>query len=69
MFLTKQGASSRALPKHKERAVLPEKPEPEPELVEKEPCQRGQDVALLFNMDMTGNLSIHYSFLGIRNVV
>jgi hypothetical protein len=41
MFLTKQGASSRALPKHKERAVLPEKPEPELELVEKEPYQRG----------------------------
>jgi hypothetical protein len=41
MFLTKQGASSRALPKHKERAVLLEKPEPELELVEKEPYQRG----------------------------
>jgi hypothetical protein len=39
MFLTKQGAPSRALPKHKERAVLPEKPELE--LVEKVPYQRG----------------------------
>jgi hypothetical protein len=41
MFLTKQGAPFRALPKHKERAVVPEKPEPELELVEKEPYQRG----------------------------
>jgi hypothetical protein len=40
MFLTKQGAPSRTLPNHKERAVLLEKPEPELELVEKEPYQR-----------------------------
>jgi hypothetical protein len=53
MFLTKQCASSRALPKHKERAVLPEKPEPELELVEKEPCQRGltlNRLILLFSL-------------------
>jgi hypothetical protein len=41
MFPTKYDAPPKTLPKSKERAIFPEKPKPELEMLMQELCQRG----------------------------